>query len=89
MAVRTNGASEVLVHLDGRREGLGHGGRAAEPLLLQAVTALPRDDIAHLQVQSVDANGTTETLVHRTGKQSLTEHGARPLMRPGFGRIRN
>jgi hypothetical protein len=27
------------------------------------VTATPRDDIAHLQVQSVDTNGNPETLV--------------------------
>jgi hypothetical protein len=33
------------------------------PLLLQAVTATPRDSIAHLQVQSVDPKGTAETLV--------------------------
>jgi hypothetical protein len=33
------------------------------PLLLQAVTATPRDDIAHLQVQSVDAKGATTNLV--------------------------
>jgi hypothetical protein len=27
------------------------------------VTALPRAEIAHLQVQSIDRDGTTETLV--------------------------
>ena len=31
--------------------------------LLQAATALPRDEIAHLQIQAIDAKGGTETLV--------------------------
>jgi hypothetical protein len=62
----------VLVHTDGTLEPLASWnvgergwGTAAnpEPLLLQAVTATPREDIAHMQVQEVAANGAGETLV--------------------------
>ena len=40
-------------------------GTAAKPgpLMLQAVTATPREDIAHVQVQEVGANGAVSTLV--------------------------
>jgi putative zinc finger protein len=62
----------VLVHTDGTLEPLASWnvgtkgwGTAAnpKPLLLQAVTATPREDIAHMQVQEVAANGAGETLV--------------------------
>jgi hypothetical protein len=62
----------VLVHTDGTPESLtswnvgekGWGTAAQpEPLLLQAVTATPREDIAHVQIQDVAANGSTQTLV--------------------------
>jgi hypothetical protein len=62
----------VLVHTDGTTESLaswnvgdrGWGTTAnPEPLLLQAVTATQRENIAHVQVQEVAANGTGQTLV--------------------------
>jgi Putative zinc-finger len=62
----------VLVHTDGTTESLASWnvgergwGTAAnpEPLLLQAVTATPREDIAHVQVQEVDKGGAGPTLV--------------------------
>jgi hypothetical protein len=62
----------VLVHADGTQEPLASWnvgtkgwGTAAnpEPLLLQAVTATPPEDIAHMQIQEVTANGAGETLV--------------------------
>ena len=62
----------VVVHTDGTTESLGSWtvgekgwGTAANPspLLLQAVTATPREDIAHIQVQEVSAAGTGDTLV--------------------------
>ena len=62
VAVRTNGNTEVLTTWSVGEKGWGTAANP-DPLLLQAVTALPRDDIAHLQVQSVDAKGTTSTLV--------------------------
>lgn len=62
VAVRTNGASEVLSTW---RVGEKGWGTAAQPeaLLLQAVTALPREEIAHVQIQSIDDKGTTDVLV--------------------------
>ena len=62
VAVRTDGGSEVLSTWTVGEKGWGTAART-EPLLLPAVTALPRGRIAHLQVQSVAADGTTETLV--------------------------
>jgi hypothetical protein len=62
VAVRTNGESEVLTTWTVGEKGWGTAAQP-QPLLLQAVTALPRDQIAHVQVQSLDANGTNETLV--------------------------
>jgi hypothetical protein len=62
----------VLVHTDGTTESLaswnvgdkGWGTAAQpEPLLLQAVTATQRENIAHVQVQEVAANGSASTLV--------------------------
>jgi len=60
--VRTDGGSEVLSSWTVGDRGWGTAQNPA-PLLLPAVTALPRADIAHLQIQSVAANGATETLV--------------------------
>ncbi|PRY24725.1 anti-sigma factor family protein [Pseudosporangium ferrugineum] len=62
VAVRTDGNSEVLSTWTVGEKGWGTAAQP-EPLLLQAVTALPRADIAHIQVQSIDPKGTTETLV--------------------------
>lgn len=63
VAVRTDGSTEVLSTWT-VAAGRGWGtGASPEPLLLQAVTAIPRDDIAHLQVQSLDAAGNPQTLV--------------------------
>jgi Putative zinc-finger len=62
VAVRTDGNSEVLTTWNVGERGWGTAANP-KPLLLQAVTALSRDDIAHVQVQSVDAKGATTTLV--------------------------
>ena len=63
VAVRTDGSTEVLSSWTvAPGQGWGTGASPA-PLLLMAVTAIPRDDIAHLQVQSVDSKGTAQTLV--------------------------
>lgn len=62
VAIRTDGSAEVLSTWTVGKEGWGTAQQPA-PLMLPAVTALPRADIAHLQVQSVAANGSTETLV--------------------------
>ena len=63
VAVRTDGSTAVLSTWT-VAAGRGWGtGTSPAPLLLQAVTAIPRDDIAHLQVQSVDAAGNPQTLV--------------------------
>jgi hypothetical protein len=62
VAIRTDGNSEVLTTWTVGDRGWGTAANP-DPLLLQAVTALPRDDIAHLQVQSVDASGSTVKLV--------------------------
>jgi hypothetical protein len=62
VVVRTNGGTEVLSTWKVGDKGWGTAAQP-EPLLLQAVTALPRDEIAHLQIQAVDAKGTGEALV--------------------------
>ena len=62
VAVRTDGSSEVLSTWTVNPAGWGTAANPS-PLLLQAITATPRDSIAHLQVQSVTAGGTPETLV--------------------------
>ncbi|WIM95255.1 hypothetical protein ACTOB_007339 [Actinoplanes oblitus] len=62
----------VLVHTDGTSERvatwtIGEKGWGTatnpSPLLLQAVTGTPREDIAHVQVQELTASGTGETLI--------------------------
>ena len=60
--VRTDGGTEVMSTWTVGEKGWGTAAQP-DPLLLQGVTALPRDAIAHLQVQSVDKDGNTETLV--------------------------
>jgi hypothetical protein len=62
VAIRTDGRSEVLSTWTVGEKGWGTAANQA-PLLLPAVTALPRADIAHLQIQSIATNGTTENLV--------------------------
>ena len=62
VAVRTDGGSEVLSTWTVGPKGWGTA-QQPEPLMVSAVTALPRADIAHLQVQAVGDNGNAETLV--------------------------
>ena len=62
IAVHTDGTSEPLVSWNVGEKGWGTAANP-EPLLLQAVTATQRENIAHVQVQEVDANGTGQTLV--------------------------
>jgi hypothetical protein len=62
VAVRTNGQQEVLSTWTVGEKGWGTSANP-RPLMLQAVTALPRSEIAHLQVQAMSPNGSTETLV--------------------------
>ena len=81
VAVRTDGGSEVLSTWTVGEKGWGTAG-CQEPLLLPAVTALPRADIAHLQVQSVAANGSTETLV--TAPVMVPLKKARTRIAPGL-----
>jgi len=62
VVVRTDGGSEVISSWNVGEKGWGTAERE-EKLLLTAVSSLPRDKIAHLQVQAVGANGATDTLV--------------------------
>ena len=62
VAVRTDGSTEVLSTWTVGDKGWGTAANPS-PLMLQAVTATPRNEIAHMQVQSVNAAGGTETLV--------------------------
>jgi hypothetical protein len=62
MAVHTDGSSEPLTSWTVGAKGWGTA-ENPPPLLLTAVTATSRDDIAHLQVQSVDAKGIATNLV--------------------------
>jgi len=62
MAVHTDGSSEALTTWKVAEKGWGTA-ENPPPLLLTAVTATTRDDIAHLQVQSVDAKGNATNLV--------------------------
>lgn len=62
VVVRTDGNSEVLSTWKVGEKGWGTAAQPA-PLMLQAATALPRADIAHLQIQAVDSKGATDTLV--------------------------
>ncbi|WP_436527200.1 hypothetical protein [Actinoplanes sp. HUAS TT8] len=60
--VHTDGTSERVASWTIGEKGWGTAANPA-PLLLQAVTGTPRDDIAHVQVQELSAGGTSETLV--------------------------
>jgi hypothetical protein len=62
IAVHTDGTSEPLVSWNVGEKGWGTAANP-EPLLLQAVTATQREDIAHVQVQEVEASGAGQTLV--------------------------
>lgn len=62
VAVRTNGQEVELSTWNVGEKGWGTAAQP-EPLLLQAATALPKSDIAHVQIQSIAEDGTTETLV--------------------------
>jgi hypothetical protein len=62
VAVRTDGSKDVIASWTVGEKGWGTAAQP-RPLTLQAMTALPRDQIAHLLVQSVAANGTPDQLV--------------------------
>jgi hypothetical protein len=62
VAIRRDGQAEVLSTWTVGPKGWGTTAQS-RALMLQAVTALPRADIAHLQVQAVAPNGTAENLV--------------------------
>jgi hypothetical protein len=62
LAVHTDGTTEPLVSWNVGEKGWGTAANP-EPLLLQAVTATAREDIAHIQVQEVTAQGAGDTLV--------------------------
>jgi hypothetical protein len=62
LAVHTDGTTESLISWSVGDKGWGTAANPG-PLMLQAVTATPREDIAHVQVQEVTANGTGDTLV--------------------------
>ena len=62
IAVRTDGGTEVLSTWRVGDKGWGTAANP-QPLLLQAVTSLPRDEIAHVQVASVADDGSSRTLV--------------------------
>ncbi|MEV6298888.1 hypothetical protein AB0M02_05705 [Actinoplanes sp. NPDC051861] len=62
VVVRTDGTSEQIASWEVGEKGWGTAENES-PLLLQAVTGTPRDQIAHVQVQEVTANGVGDTLV--------------------------
>jgi hypothetical protein len=62
LAVHTDGTTEPLVSWNVGDKGWGTAANPT-PLMLQAITATPREDIAHLTVQEVTANGAGDTLV--------------------------
>jgi hypothetical protein len=62
VAVHTDGTTESLMTWSVGDKGWGTSANP-EPLMLQAVTATPREDIAHIQVQQVAANGSGDQLV--------------------------
>ena len=62
VAVHKDGTSEPLTSWTVGERGWGTPD-SPQPLLLQAVTATQREDIAHMQVQEVTANGDGDTLV--------------------------
>ncbi|MEU4621404.1 zf-HC2 domain-containing protein [Actinoplanes sp. NPDC023801] len=60
--VRRDGTSEKIADWTVGDKGWGTAANR-EPLMLQAVTSTPRDDIAHVQVQEITESGVGETLV--------------------------
>ncbi|MBU2662435.1 zf-HC2 domain-containing protein [Actinoplanes bogorensis] len=62
VAVHTDGTTEAIQTWTVGEQGWGTAANP-EPLLLQATTATPRDEIAHMLVQEVSASGAGETLV--------------------------
>jgi hypothetical protein len=62
VAVRTDGKQEVLSTWTVGEKGWGTAAQPQAPPLT-AVTALPRDQIAHVQVQSLDGAGNPNNLV--------------------------
>jgi hypothetical protein len=62
LAVHTDGTTEPLISWGVGDRGWGTQANP-EPLMLQAVTATARENIAYVQVQEVTANGTGDTLV--------------------------
>jgi len=62
LAVHTDGTTEPLVSWNVGEKGWGTAANP-EPLLLQAITATSREDIAHIQVQEVTSSGAGDTLV--------------------------
>ncbi|MFI5931035.1 anti-sigma factor family protein [Actinoplanes sp. NPDC051494] len=62
VAVRTNGSTEVLSTWNVGEKGWGTNAQP-KPLMLQAVTALSRSEIANVLVEEVSADGATKTLV--------------------------
>jgi hypothetical protein len=62
VAIRSNGQQEVLTTWKVGEKGWGTAAQPQAPPL-QAGTALPRSEIAFVQVQSLDASGATENLV--------------------------
>lgn len=62
LAVHTDGTTEPLTSWSVGDKGWGTAANPP-PLMLQAITATPREDIAHVTVQEVTANGAGDTLV--------------------------
>jgi hypothetical protein len=62
LVVHTDGTTESVTSWNVGENGWGTAANT-EPLMLQAVTATPREEIAFVQVQEVTANGTGDTLV--------------------------
>ncbi len=62
VAKLVNGDTQVLSSWNVGEKGWGTADQE-EPLLLQAATALPRDEIAYVQIQEVKPDGGTENLV--------------------------
>jgi hypothetical protein len=62
VAIKTDGSPEVLTTWNIGAKGWGTAANP-NPLMLQSVTSLSQDEIAHIQVQSVDASNATVKLV--------------------------
>jgi hypothetical protein len=62
LAVHTDGTTEPLVSWSVGEKGWGTAANPA-PLMLQAMTATAREDIAHITVQEVTSTGAGDTLV--------------------------